>query len=89
MSDPDVSRQRVSPQARFQIPQLALGATARQKRSLQCRDAGGIVTAVFEALQRIDQLIRDGTASQNSDNAAHADQFLQSQKKLQKLSVSS
>jgi hypothetical protein len=53
-------------------------------RSLQCRDAGGIVAAVFEALERINQMIRDGTTSQNSDNAAHADQYLQDRRKIAK-----
>ena len=42
--------------------------------AFQRRDAGGIVAAIFEPLERIDQLLRDGSAPQNADNAAHADQ---------------
>jgi hypothetical protein len=82
MSDPDVPGQRFSPQARIQISQFAFGATALQMLPFQGRDAGGIVTAVFKTLERIDQLIGDRTASQNSDNTAHADQYLQDRRKI-------
>jgi hypothetical protein len=45
--------------------------------AFQRGDACGIVTAIFQPLERIHQLLRDRTASQNADNAAHADQTLQ------------
>ena len=34
-------------------------------------DAGGIVAAVFEPLERIDELARDRLTAENSDDAAH------------------
>jgi hypothetical protein len=45
--------------------------------AFQRGDSCGIVTAIFKALERIHQLLRDRSASQNADNAAHADQYLQ------------
>ena len=49
--------------------------SARRRVSAPCserRDAGGIIAAVFEALERIDQLRRDRLTAENSDNPAHA-----------------
>ena len=37
----------------------------------------GIVTAILKALERIHQLLRDRTAPENADDAAHADEYLQ------------
>ena len=51
--------------------QLAFGAPARQRAMLQRRDARGIVTAIFEPLERIDELRRRRLAADHSDNAAH------------------
>ena len=34
-------------------------------------DAGGVIAAVFEALERIDQMAGDRLAPDNSDDAAH------------------
>ena len=34
-------------------------------------DAGGIIAAIFEPLQRVDEQPRDRTAPENADNAAH------------------
>ena len=57
---------------RFQILELALGAPPRQHAVLQRGDARGIIAAVFEALERIDQLRRSSLLADDSDNAAHA-----------------
>ena len=54
----------------FEVAELALGAAARQRAVLQRRDAGGIVAAVFEALERIDELARHRLTAENSDNPA-------------------
>jgi len=35
------------------------------------RDTGGVVAAIFEALQCLDELSRNGTFSQNPNNSAH------------------
>ena len=72
VADADGARQRLAGEPRFEIAQLALGAPARQLAVLERGDAGGIVAAVFEALERIDQLRRDRLTAENSDNPAHA-----------------
>jgi hypothetical protein len=63
--------------AAFEVLQLALGAAAREMAAFQRGDACGIVTAIFKPLERIHQLLRDRSASQNADNAAHAVQYPQ------------
>jgi hypothetical protein len=77
MSDAGVAGQRLGFQARFKISELAFGAAAFQMVALQRGDTSGIVAAVFEALKRIHDLIRDRTASENADNAAHAVEYPQ------------
>ena len=57
-------------QPRFEVAELALGAAARQRAALQRGDAGGIVAAIFEALERIDELPRHRLTAENSDNPA-------------------
>ena len=49
--DTGMARQRRRLQARFEIAQLAFGAAALEMRPLQRGDTGGIVAAIFEALQ--------------------------------------
>jgi len=71
-------------QSRFEIPELAFGAAPIEMIAFQRGDARGIVTAIFQPLERIDQLLRDRTTSQNADNAAHADQYLQIDEKSPK-----
>ncbi len=72
VADADGSQQRLAGEPRFQILQLALGAPPRQHAVLQRGDARGIIAAVFEALERIDQLRRSRLVADDSDNAAHA-----------------
>ena len=64
-------------QSRFEIFQLAFGAAALEMVAFQRGDAGGIVAAIFQPLERIHQLLRDRTAPENADNAAHAVQYPQ------------
>ena len=42
-----------------------------QPAVLQRGDAGRIIAAIFEPLQRVDKLARDRALAQNADNAAH------------------
>ena len=56
---------------RFQVLELAFGAPPRQHAVLERRHAGRIVAAVFEALERIDELRRSRLTADDSDNAAH------------------
>ena len=71
VADPDRAIERFADEFLFQIPELALGAPARQHANLKGGDAGGIIAAVFEALERIDQQRRDRLAADDFDNAAH------------------
>jgi hypothetical protein len=77
-----MTRKRFGLQPRFKVLELALGAAALEMIAFQRGDACGIVAAVFKALERIHQLLRDRTTSENADNAAHADQYLQIVEKL-------
>ncbi len=77
VADAGVTFERLGAQTRFEIFQFAFGATTIEMAAFDGRDACGIVAAIFQALQRIDQLLRDGPAPQNADNAAHADQYPQ------------
>ncbi len=77
VADPGMAAERFGLQPLFQILELALGAAARQVIAFQRGDAGGIVTAIFQAFERIDQQLRDRAASENADNAAHAVEYPQ------------
>ncbi len=69
--------ERLGLQSRFEVLEFALGAAAFELTALERGNACGIVTAIFEALERIHQLLRDRSAPENADNAAHAGQYLQ------------
>ena len=51
--------------------QLALRAEADELPPFQRGNAGGVVAAVFEALERVDEVGRDRFAPENSDDPAH------------------
>jgi hypothetical protein len=72
MPDPGVPLQRFGLQPLFEILQLALGAAAREVVAFQRGDARGIIAAIFKTFERIHQQLRDRSASENADNAAHA-----------------
>ena len=73
VADAGVTVERRIVQPLLEILQLALGAPPVELVAFQRRDACGIVAAIFQPLEGIDQLLRDGSAPQNADNAAHAD----------------
>jgi hypothetical protein len=52
--------------------QLALGTPAGKLSGLQGGDAGRVVAAVFEPLERVDERARDRLTSENAHNSAHA-----------------
>ena len=70
VADADGALQRLALQPRFEIAELALGAAARQRAAFKRRDAGGIVAAVFQALERIDELPRHRLTAENPNNPA-------------------
>ena len=77
VADPDMACQRLLAQLVLEIAQLALGAAAIDPAVFERGDARGIVAAIFQPLERIDQLLGNRPASQNSDNAAHAGEYPQ------------
>jgi hypothetical protein len=75
MPDAGMTRERLGPQSRFEVFQFAFGAAALEMVAFQRGDPGGVVTAIFKALERIHQLLSDRSSPENADNAAHADQY--------------
>src|ERR1700761_6402502 len=75
MPDAAMACERISAQPHFQILELAFGTTAIEMIALERCDACGVVAAIFQALERIHQLLRDGSASQDADDTAHAGQY--------------
>ena len=55
VADADAAGERRAAELVLEVAELALGAAAREVAVLQRRDAGRIVAAVFQPLQRIDQ----------------------------------
>src|SRR5689334_8307485 len=54
-----------------EILELALGPTPFEAPIVNRADSGGIITAVFEPLQPIEQALRDIRFTHDPDNAAH------------------
>ncbi len=75
VADPARAGQRVGAQHGFQVPELALGAPTRQPPVLERRDAGRVVAAIFEPLQRLDEQVRDRLTAEDADDAAHGSSF--------------
>ena len=71
VADADIAGERLLRQPLFQRGELALGAPAAERAVIQGGDAGGVIAAVFEALERLDQMAGDRLASDNSDDPAH------------------
>ena len=64
VADAGVAGERFGIQPLFEILQLALGAAAREMVAFQRGDACGIIAAIFKPFERIHQLLRDRSASQ-------------------------
>ncbi len=71
VSDPDIAGQRLLGEPRLQRLELALSSAARELAVVERGDTGGVIAAVFEALERIDQVGRDRFAPENSNDTAH------------------
>ena len=52
-------------------PTRELAAQARQRPVFQRGDAGGIIAAIFEPLQRVDETVRHLFAADDADDSAH------------------
>ena len=59
VADAVIAAERFFLEPRLQRRQFALGAAARQHAVIQRGDAGGVIAAIFEALERIDQMAGD------------------------------
>ena len=71
MADADGAVQRLLGQLGFEVPELAGRPSPGQAAVLQRRDTGRVVTAIFETLEGIDEVKRDGACSQDADDATH------------------
>ena len=71
VADADIAGERLAFQAFLQRLQLAFGAPTPQRAAIQGSDAGGIIAAVFEALERFDQMAGDRLTPDYSDDPAH------------------
>src|ERR1700733_12192565 len=71
MADARMALERRFFQPRFEIFEFAFGAAAFEVIAFQRRNARGIIAAIFEAFERIHQLLSDRCAPENADDAAH------------------
>src|SRR3954454_5196493 len=83
--DPRRSMEWLGLQLPREVLQLALGAAANELAILDRADPGRIITAIFEALQTIEQALRDVGIPDDPDNSAHysaAFRVIRSRKRL-------
>ena len=71
VADADRAGQRLAAETRLEVHELAFGAPALDVAVDQGGDAGQVVAAIFQALQRLDQQGGDGCLADDSDDAAH------------------
>ena len=72
MADAGAAREGLPGELGLEVAQLAFGAAPRQVSVFQRRDAGRVVAAIFEPLQRIDQKRRHRLPTEDADDPAHA-----------------
>ena len=75
VTDADQAFERFVRQADLEVLELALCTAAGELAGFQRRDAGGIIAAIFEPPQSLDDLHRDCFLAQNPDDAAHGRTF--------------
>ena len=71
VADADRAVERLALQPALEIDQLAFGAAAAELAVLDGGDAGRVIAAIFEPLQRIDDQRRDRRVADNSNDSAH------------------
>ena len=81
---PIVAAKRRRGQFRLEVLELALGAPPLQSAVLERRHAGGIIAAIFEPLQRVDNRARDRSGPENPDNSTHPKSLVQINPRLGK-----
>jgi hypothetical protein len=70
VADADRALQGGFVQPRLEIAEFALGAPSSQRALLQRGNARRVITTIFEALERVDQLPGDRLTAHNPHNAA-------------------
>ncbi len=71
VADADRTRERRGGELRLEVLQLSLGAPARELAVFERGDAGRVVAAVFQALQRLHDGACDRPRPENADNSTH------------------
>ena len=71
VADAGASLQGLVGEPQLEVLELALGAPAVEMAVLDGGDAGGIIAAIFEPPQRVDEIARHRLLSKNADDAAH------------------
>src|SRR5262245_45625155 len=71
MTDADIAPERLAIEPRFERAQLPFRATTAEYAVVERGNAGRVIASVFEALEGVDQLLRNWFRSQNSDYSAH------------------
>jgi hypothetical protein len=69
--DPGCAVERIGRKLTREIVELALGAAANQRAIVDRTDAGGIIAAIFEPLEAVEQPLRDIAVADNSNYTAH------------------
>src|SRR5262249_19335936 len=70
MADADGAGEWFAREPRLQVLELAFGAPTRELPAFERSDAGGGITAIFEALERVDELVRNRLAAENPNDPA-------------------
>ena len=71
MANAGIAAERLGFQPGFQRLKLALGASTRQHAMIKRCDARRVIATVFEALERIDQLVGHRLDAENSYDPTH------------------
>ena len=71
VANTDIAAERLLHQPVGQRLQFAFGAAARHHAVIERGDARGVIAAIFEAPQRIDQMPGNRAIPKNSDDPAH------------------
>src|SRR5262245_21380126 len=72
MTDADCALERIALEPCLEVAQLAFSAPAGQLPAFQRGDAGRVVAAIFQPLERVDQRASDRLTSENANYTAHA-----------------
>src|SRR5665213_3624159 len=72
VADADIAAKRIALEPLRQRGKLALGAASPKMDVVKRGNTGGIVAAIFETLERIDQMSGDRFGPDNSYDPAHS-----------------